>query len=896
MAVDVGTAMAYLDLDISPFEKGVNSAMSNLKTFMDSSQSATNRIGALGSAFSTVGGTLTKNVTTPIVGVGVAAVKMASDFEKSMSNVKAISQASDAQFRDLKDTALELGASTAFSATEVADAMTEMAKAGWTSEQIIEGMGGVLDAAAASGEGLASVSTIVADAITGFRLEAADSTKVADLLTQAANSGTIGINDLGESFKYIAPVASSLNISIEEATTAIAAMSMAGIKGSQAGTSLRTMLSRMVKPTKMVQEAMDDLDFSAKNADGTFKELPDILSELRVKFANLTDAEKAQYAAQLAGQEGMSGLLSILNLTQEEYDAIADSMNNASGVAKETAEVMQDNLLSAMEQFGGAIETLAIKVGDILIPKIREIIETFTGWIEKLTELDDSQLEMIVTIAGIVAAIGPVILIVGKMISAVSRVMSVISDLANPITIVVVAIAGLIAIFANLYQTNEEFASGVNQLWSDIKDIIVGAIESIKEIGMTLWEGLQPSFDMLMSTFEGIKEQLSGSLLGLFESVKEALADWQPVIEFIGEVLGAVFLTTLSAVIGTINGFLEALSPIIDIITGIVDIIGELGTLIVSVFTGDFETAKQSLSNIWEEIKGIFSNALLAIEEFVGGFIDGFISSMDSLFAVFGVEGVGQILEDFKNNVITFFTDIGQNISDFFTGIWEVITGWINGVVEWFNEQKELMNEGFGYWLGYILTSIVIWIAQCLVKIGEWVTNIKNKAKEAAIGFFNNIKEWMEQLPEKFMTWLTNIINKIISFKDNMKQSGKDLLEGFWDGLKSVWDSIWSWISGIGEKISGFFSGFLSGAKDALSNVSGSHANGLDYVPYNGYIAELHQGERVLTAEENEEYNNGANGSSNGDTYIFYSYEQLDEYEAAKQMKRAKREMEYEFA
>ena len=189
-----------------------------------------------------------------------------------MSEVKAISGATGKEFDALRNKAIELGASTAFSAGEVAEAMTEMAKAGWSSQQIIDGMGGVLDAAAASGEGLAIVSTIVADTVTGFGLAASDSSKIADLLTQAANSGTIGVTDLGESFKYIAPVAASMGLSVEDVTTAISAMSMAGIKGSQAGTSLRTMLTRMVKPTDAVADAMEELGLELANEDGSFSE------------------------------------------------------------------------------------------------------------------------------------------------------------------------------------------------------------------------------------------------------------------------------------------------------------------------------------------------------------------------------------------------------------------------------------------------------------------------------------------------------------------------------------------------------------------------------------------------------------------------------------------------
>lgn len=417
MSVDVGSAVGYLDIDISGFLSGLETALNQTQSAKNKIESLGNKISGVGNKLNSVGKTLTTTVTTPILGLGAAGLKVATDFEKGMSEVKAITQATSEDFNDLRDVAIDLGASTAFSAGEVAAAMTEMAKAGWNSQQIIAGMSGVLDAAAASGEDLGIVSTIVADAITGFGLEAADSARVADLLTQAANSGTIGITDLGESFKYIAPLAQSVNFSIEDVTTAISAMSMAGIKGSQAGTSLRTMITNLVKPTDQIEAAMEELGLEVTNTDGTLKSLDEIVTMMRSSFEDLTDEQKSYYAATLAGKEGMSGLLSLLNLTQEEYDAISGSMKNASGVAQETASVMQDNLQSKIEQLVGSLESLAIVMADYIIPHLQSFIEWLTGLVEKFTELDPATQKTILTIAGIAAAVGPVILVVGKLVS-----------------------------------------------------------------------------------------------------------------------------------------------------------------------------------------------------------------------------------------------------------------------------------------------------------------------------------------------------------------------------------------------------------------------------------------------------------------------------------------------
>lgn len=346
-------------------------------------------------------------VSVAVGGIATAGLKVAADFESGMSQVQAITGATGDEFDALREKAVDLGASTSFSSNEVATAMAEMGKAGWGTQQIMDGMEGVLAAAAASGEGLSSVSTIVADAITGFKLEASDATKVADLLTQAANSGTIDINDLGESFKYVAPVAETMGFSIEDCTTALSAMSTAGIKGSQAGTSLRTAFLNMAKPTKPVAAAMDEISLSVTNADGSFKSMDEILAEMRTSMAGMTDEQKAQILATIAGKDAVAGLSAVLNMSQEEYDKLASSMDNSAGVAKKTASVMQDNLKSKIEQLGGALESLAIKLSETVIPWLTDFVENLTGMIDKFTEMPKGAQKMITALGGIVIAAGP---------------------------------------------------------------------------------------------------------------------------------------------------------------------------------------------------------------------------------------------------------------------------------------------------------------------------------------------------------------------------------------------------------------------------------------------------------------------------------------------------------
>ena len=435
MPVDVGSAVGYLDLDIAGFLKGLTTAQVEAdKTTNNIAARAGKTLQGAGNAMASAGKTLTAAVTLPIVGLGTAIVSASSTFEASMSKVKAVSGATGEDFDNLRNKAEELGATTVYSASEVADGMAEMAKAGWNSQQIMDGMAGVLDAATASGESLASVSTIVADAITGFGLEAKDATRVADLLTQSANAGTIDITDLGESFKYIAPIAQTMNFSIEDSVTAITAMSQAGIKGSQAGTGLRIMLTNMVKPTDDLAMAMDELGIVLTESDGSFKSLDDIVSLLRGKFAGMTDEQKTYYATLFAGKEGMSAMLSLLNLTQEEYDAIAVSMDNAGGVARTTAEIMQDNLQGQVKELQSALEGLAIQFGEVILPYLKKFVGRIQDVVTWFSELSVVEKEQVVQLALFAAAVGPVLFILGTFIGVLGKFASTIGEVKGAIT------------------------------------------------------------------------------------------------------------------------------------------------------------------------------------------------------------------------------------------------------------------------------------------------------------------------------------------------------------------------------------------------------------------------------------------------------------------------------
>lgn len=879
MAVDVGSATGYLDLDISGFLANLRTAQSEADRASENMATKVgNNITGIGKSVTSVGSTLTKSVTVPLLGIGTAGLKVASDFDSAMSGVKAISGATGEEFDALRAKAIELGGETAFSANEVAEAMTEMAKAGWDSQQILDGMSGVLDAAAASGENLGTVSTIVADAITGFGMEAKESTRVADLLTQAANSGTIGINDLGESFKYIAPVAGSMGLSIEDVTTALSAMSMSGIKGSQAGTSLRGVLTRMVKPTDQVAAAMDELGIVLTNSDGTFKSLDQILSEMRGSFSGLTDEQKTYYAATLAGQEGMSGLLSLLNMSQEEYDEIAASMDNASGVAKETAEVMRDNLSADVEELMDSLESLAITLASLIVPALRDFVQWLTQLVNKFTALSPETQKTILMIAGIAAAIGPVLMVLGKLTSSVGSIITTfgkipgaiakakgaftavsaaIGGISAPVVAVVAVIGVLIAAFVNLWKTNEEFRNKMTAIWDGIKSkfesFAQGIVDRLNALGFdfenfgevvkAIWDGF---CSLLAPIFEGVFNQVSvilGSVLDALTGIFDVFigiftGNWDQAWQGVKEIFGAVW----DLIKGTFESWAIAFKGIAD------TVLGWFGTTWDETWTN----IKQFFVDIWNGITSFFSNVINSIKTAVSNFI---------------------------TTIINFFAQLPTNIANFITNAYNSVVTWVSNMVAKAREMgQNFLNTvvsfftnlpyKVGYFIGNTLTNIVIWAGSMVAKAREmgtnflntvvsfftqlpgkilqfitsalnnvqtWATNMVNKAREMGTNFINNVVSFFTQLPGKVLQFITSALNNVTIWVTNMGNKAREMGTNFISNvvsfmqqlpgkikqyLDSAINNLKTWVTQMGQKGKEAVQSLINNVTSAASGIA----------------------------------------------------------------------------
>lgn len=330
---------------------------------------------------------------TAAAGIGAAATKVGADFEAQMSTVKAISGATENQFIKLTDKAKDIGENTAFSAKEAGEAMEYMAMAGWKTKDMLNGIDGVMNLAAASGEDLGSVSDIVTDAMTAFGMAAdgmtngvANATYFSDILAKTAASANTNVGLMGETFKYVAPVAGSLGYNIKDTSVAIGLMANSGIKASSAGTSLRSWLSRMASPTDAVATSMKKLGISLTDQKGNMYSLMEILERTRKSFSGLSKSEKAAEASTLAGKQGMSGLLAIVNASDKDFAKLTKEIDNASGAAKEMADIKLDNLKGDSTLFVSAAQGLGIEAYDQMKSQLRQTVQLGTEGVSALTK------------------------------------------------------------------------------------------------------------------------------------------------------------------------------------------------------------------------------------------------------------------------------------------------------------------------------------------------------------------------------------------------------------------------------------------------------------------------------------------------------------------------------
>lgn len=948
--------------EISTTENSLKNLTKEMKNFGSVSAQ---QIAAAGEKMQDVGGKVEGvgkkllPVTGAVVGLGVAAVKTAADFDAAMSQVAAVSGASGEDLERLRKKAREMGEQTKFSASEAAEAMNYMAMAGWKTEDMLNGIEGIMSLAAASGENLGSVSDIVTDALTAFGLSAADAGHFSDVLAQASSNANTNVGMMGSTFQKVAPVAGALGYSVEDMSLAIGLMANASIKAEVAGTSLKAALANMAKPTDAQAAAMKQYGISLTNADGTMKSFGEVVNNLRSSLGGLSEAEQVAAASTIFGKESFAGMLAIVNASEADFNKLTDAVYNCDGAAKNMADTMQDNLPGQLEILKSQMDELAISVGEILMPVIRDIVTHLQNFMDKLNGMSEEQQKTVVVIGLLAAALGPVIIIIGTLIQSIGAIMTVapavatalgavkiaIAAIGGPVTIVIAVITALVLKLIHAYNTSEEFRNKVNAVfdavgnkvnaaintiigvfqsgiayyknavsdikaaWSELVSWFSGKVSDFVSIGknvlMGLWNGINDKVGWLKSKVKGVVDKIKSWFTGKDGFDTHSPSKWsEKICGFVMQGLAIRFekdnvvakaaRAAIRKIKAVITGEMDTIpaetvkSTAEKIKTAIADEIDAVNAEISRIQKeAEDERAKEELAqykenlakkqaelkkaepknrkSILEEIAKLekdwnkkqleaartaeqqkLQERLTALQEFKQKYeadlaaIEQKESSLSDKLFDYG-ELFTRVQDENSEKEIFKPTDLDESIKK----------------IQQYNAQIESLKEK-GLDGGLLAEIADMSIDDALdftkkldsLEVGkfeEYVEKFEEKrrlANEAAQQFYS---EEMEELA-------MNAVEQAKSYADDFNDVGKALTDGVAEGIKDGKSSI---VNAIIKAIRDAIKAAKDEAGMGGGGSDGSHRTGLREVPFDGYRAILHKGERVLTQPEADRYRRG---------------------------------------
>ena len=772
MNISAGTIMAYMDLDMSSFNSAIDMAGEQLSGF--ASGGVAGALGSIGAAAETAGRALTMHITGKLLDVGQAALQVGMNFDASMSNVYGLMSSlnlSQAQMDALRDTAREMGATTKFSASEAADAMGYMALAGWDDAQVIAGIPGVLNLAAAANMDLAKASDIVTDTMTPFGMAAERAGEAADVFAYAQANSNTTVEGLGEAMKYAAPTADAFGMTLQDTAAAMGVLANAGIKGSQGGTTLNAMLRDMKNNAKNGAIAIGKTKVALTNADGSYRSYAAIIRDIDKATSSMTASQRDAALGAIFGDESLKGILATLKQGPDALDAMTEGMYACGGAAEDMAATMGDNLKGDLAILESGAQDMAIALSEWLMPAARGVVQGITDMIGKFNALDDGTKNTIFRIGAMAAAAGPLLLNGGKVLTLLSGV--------NPLVV------GLGAAAALAY-THSDALQGMVAKLGDGVTAFGAALESGAGFTAAFSAGLTAAFG----------EEAAGKVLGAIEGIKTAIST-------VGDVL-----TTVTDAVGTFFGALfdgEGLKQSWDNAAAVISGYDwtELGTSILSGVTGALDAAGEWLKNIftagwtaaseisWADIGTAIWNGVTGVLDMAGSFLSGLFGlGKDSAIANVDWSAIG-------------------------TAIWNGVTGVIDAAGSWLSSLFGLgKSAAEGLPWSEVGTAIQTGVGTVLDTAGSWLSAGFDAAKTYVAGIPWNevgtaIKGGVETVLDTAGAWLSAGFEAAKTAISGIDWGGvgstiSSGISGAIDGLaklgSGIWDTITGWFGGGDEE------------------------------------------------------------------------------------------------
>lgn len=816
---------------------------------LESQASKTNqtlsKIGEVGSKVESFGNGVTnvgKKVSVAsaaVTAMGGAAVKTAADFESSMSQVQAtmgITKDSmstlDGQSVNtmdaLSDLAKEMGAKTAFSASECAEALNYLALAGYDTQEMADTLPTVLNLAAAGGLDLASASDMVTDAMSALGMKTSDANKMVDQMAKTASSTNTSVGQLGEGILTIGATAKTVKGGTAELNTALGILANNGIKGAEGGTHLRNVILSLQNPTDGAAKTMEKLGVQTYDSEGNMRSLNDILGDLNKSMDGMTSAEKANIIATIFNKTDLASVNALLANTGDTWTDLQIAIENSGGAAQQMADTQLDNLKGQLTILKSAVEGFAISIGDALMPMIKNIVAKIQSFVDWLNNLDEGTRQVIVKIGLFVAALGPFLVILGTVISKVGVAMQAFSKLglkltslmsnaggvsgimgkvgaaiggiSAPVVAVVAVIAVLAAAFVHLWRTNEDFRNSIIAIWERIKSVFSGFAQ-----------GITDRLNALGFDFQNFKEVVS--------------ALWNGLCNFLAPIFEGVF-TQIANILETVLG----------VITGILDVF-------IGMFTGNWSQAwegvKGIFGSVWDFIKNTFTNYMNVIQNVANVVLGWFGTSWNEVWT-----GIKDFFINLWTGITTFFTNLWEGIKNTvqtaimfiaalfeaafdiitlpFRFIWENCKGVVIAVWDAIKSKVTTVINAVSTVISTVMNAIKTVFTTVWNAIKTVVTTVVNAIKTVVTTVFNAIKNTATTVWNAIKTAVTTPINAIKTTVSTVFNSVKSTITSIFNGIKSTATSVWNGIKSaittpieaaknkvksVVDAIKGFFSG-----------------------------------------------------------------------------------------
>ncbi|MCR4436647.1 MAG: phage tail tape measure protein [Clostridiales bacterium] len=744
----------------------------DISQLQKSLKEAQNTMASVGKKLASAGKTVSAALTLPIAGMGAAMLKAGADFEEGMSGIKAVSGATVGEMQQLEALALKMGAETKYSAKEAAKGIEELIKAGVSVKDIVGGgLQGALSLAAAGELELADAAEIASTALNSFKADGISVSQAADILAGAANASATSVQEMKYSLAACAAVASSVGMSFKDTSAALAVFAQNGLKGSDAGTSLKTMLMNLQPSTDKQAKLFKELGLMTKegtsaffDAQGHIKSMAEIAGLLREKLKGLTDAQRLQAMETMFGSDAIRAANILFKEGAEGVNKMQAEIGKVT--AAEVAAERMNNLKGSIEQLRGSLETLAITASKAFLPYLKNAADFLTELTNKFMGLNPSIQKTIMAVAACVAAIGPLMMIAGSVASGISALAGVLSFLVSPVGLVIAAIAGLAAIFIVLYNKNEEFRSLVQRVWSSIAAVVGDAVKAISGWWNTYGSGILAAasavFNGIWTVIRTVFSQLVNSfnvfasyIAPIWEAIKRLISSlgevfnqlWQ-LLQPVFEALGAVVATLYGIWAGVWNGIIQALGPFIQAVINAVDIIVNIIGLVIALLRGDWSAAWEFMKNIaysaWELMKNLF----MTIINFVKGFAEGIVSFFKGLWhALVG----GSIVPDIVNGVLGWFSNLLSGVTGFASSLVETVTKAFSDIA---SAISNVVGNAWS-WGTNLVSGFADGIKSGIGKVGKAVQGVADKIA-GFLGFHSPAEEGPGAYADK---WMPNLVS-----------------------------------------------------------------------------------------------------------------------------------------